>query len=388
MGRSREEGLESYVREILDEIEETGEEGVRKYAQKFDNYGGKLKLESGEWESIEKIPRADKETIDRAMARVREYHEKQKMDDRLEVREGSLYGTLYRPLSRVGLYVPGGKPLPSSLIMSGVPARLAQVDEIVVATPPKEGRVNPYVLYVAKKLGIDELLKLGGIQAIAALAWGMGTEKVDKIFGPGNRYVNEAKRQLRGEVGIDSLAGPSDICVIADGSAAEEAVSLDLASQLEHGEGSKAWLLTVDSELASFCREEVAGAKVEERESLGDCVARANEIAPEHLEIITRTPLELVDSIKNAGAIYLGQFTPVPAADYFLGVNHILPTGGAARFDSVLTVSDFLKPISLAYTGREEFQRESQVGIRLAEIEGLNLHKRALEIRREDEKGD
>ena len=264
--------------------------------------------------------------------------------------------------------------------MVGVPAKIAGVKEIAVAIPPKDGKVNPYILYVAKLLGIKEVYKLGGIQAIGAMAYGIGMKKVDKIFGPGNKFVNEAKRQVFGAVGIDSLAGPSEIAVIADESANKDYVLADLLSQLEHGKDSKAWLLTTSKELAEYCNKE--GVEVVLCESLEECAEKVNEIAPEHLEVLTKEPLKLVDLIENAGAIYLGEYTPVPAADYFLGVNHVLPTGGAAKFSSVLTVMDFMKRVSLAYVSREEFLQERYLGIRLAEIEGLELHKKALEVRR------
>ncbi|WP_461864393.1 histidinol dehydrogenase [Thermococcus sp.] len=373
--------LESYVAEILEDIKKRGIEAVREYSRKFDGYDGAFLVEEEEFEEAEGlIPEEDKRIIAKTIERIREYHEKQLEKDKLYIKNASLYGIIYRPIRRVGIYVPGGKPLPSSLIMTGVPAKIAGVREIVVTIPPKEGKVNPYVLYVAKLLGIKEVYKLGGIQAIGAMAYGIGMEKVDKIFGPGNRFVNEAKRQVFGAVGIDSLAGPSEIAVIADESANKDYVLADLLSQLEHGKDSKAWLLTTSKELAEYCSRE--GVEVVLCENLEKCAKKANEIAPEHLEILTEEPLKLVDLIENAGAIYLGEYTPVPAADYFLGVNHVLPTGGAAKFSGVLTVMDFMKRISLAYVSREEFLAERYLGIRLAEIEGMEEHKRSMEVRR------
>ena len=373
--------LESYVAQILEDIIERGIEAVREYSRKFDGYDGEFLVREEEFEEAERlIPEEDKQVIARTIERVREYHEKQLENDKLYIKNASLYGIIYKPIKRIGIYVPGGKPLPSTLIMAGVPAKIAGVREIVVTIPPKEGKVNPYVLYVAKLLGIKEVYKLGGIQAIGAMAYGIGMKKVDKIFGPGNKFVNEAKRQVFGAVGIDSLAGPSEIAVIADESANKDYVLADLLSQLEHGKDSKAWLLTTSKELAEYCNKE--GVEVVLCESLEECAEKVNEIAPEHLEILTKEPLKLVDLIENAGAIYLGEYTPVPAADYFLGVNHVLPTGGAAKFGSVLTVMDFMKRISLAYVSRGEFLQERYLGIRLAEIEGLELHKKALEVRR------
>ena len=373
--------LESYVAGMLRDIRERGIEAVREYSRRFDGYDGPFRVTGEEFtEAVRSISQRDREIILRTIERLWEYHEKQMEKERLFLKNGSLYGLIYRPIRRIGIYVPGGKPLPSTLMMVAVPAKIAGVKEIAVTIPPKNGRVNPYVLYVADLLGIDEVYKLGGVQAIGAMAYGIGMEKVDKIFGPGNRFVNEAKRQVFGVVGIDSLAGPSEIAVIADGTAEKEYVLADLLSQLEHGKDSKAWLLTTSKELAAYCSRE--GIEVMLCETLEECAGKANEIAPEHLEIITENPMELVDLIENAGAIYLGPYTPVPAADYFLGVNHVLPTGGAARFSGVLTVRDFLKPISVAQVSREEFLAERELGLRLAEIEGMAFHRRSMEVRR------
>ncbi|MBO8173804.1 MAG: histidinol dehydrogenase [Thermococcus sp.] len=373
--------LESYVAQILKDIRERGIEAVKEYSRKFDGYDGEFLVSEEEFEEAERqIPEKDKKIIKRTIERIWEYHEKQLESDKLYIKNASLYGIIYKPIRRIGIYVPGGKPLPSTLMMVGVPAKIAGVKEIAVTTPPKNGKVNPYILYVAKLLGIKEVYKLGGIQAIGAMAYGIGMKKVDKIFGPGNKFVNEAKRQVFGVVGIDSLAGPSEIAVIADETADKEYVLYDLLSQLEHGKDSKAWLLTTSKELAEYCKRD--GIEVVLCESLEECAEKANEIAPEHLEIITKEPLKLVDLIENAGAIYLGEYTPVPAADYFLGVNHVLPTGGAAKFSGVLTVMDFMKRISLAYVSREEFLSERYLGIRLAEIEEMEMHKKSMEVRK------
>ena len=373
--------LEEYVSEILRDIRERGIEAVREYSEKFDNYSGPFRVTEEEFEEAEKlIPEEDKDVIGRIIKRLWEYHERQKPREELFIKNGSLYGLIYRPIRRIGVYVPGGKPLPSTLMMVAVPARIAGVKEIAAMVPPKGGKVNPYVLYVAKKLGISEVYKLGGVQAIGAMAYGIGMRKVDKIFGPGNRFVNEAKRQVFGVVGIDSLAGPSEIAVIADETAEKEYVLADLLSQLEHGKDSKAWLLTTSRELAEYCSRE--GIEAILCESLEECAEKANDIAPEHLEVMTENPMGLVELIENAGAVYLGSYTPVPSADYFLGVNHVLPTGGTARFSGVLTVMDFLKPITLAMVSRGEFLEERGLGIRMAEVEGMELHRRSMEVRR------
>ncbi len=370
--------LEEYVGKILKEIEEDGIDAVKRYSKKFDDYEGRLRLKQDEFEEFD-IPEEDKEAIDRVIKRVERNHKKQKRIDNLYQKNGSLYGLIYRPLERVGLYVPGGRSLPSSLIMCGVPAKIAGVEEIVVTTPPTDGKIDPYVLYTARSLGFTEIYKLGGIQAIASMGYGLGMEKVDKIFGPGNKFVNEAKRQLFGTVGIDGLAGPSEICIIADKTAEEEQVISDLKAQVEHGDSSKAWLLTTSDQLAYEV--EMEQVEVISEDSLKGCVERANQLAPEHLQILTKDPLALVDDIRNAGAVYLGEYTPAAAADYFLGVNHVLPTGTSARYGSVLTVDDFMKPISFACASRDDYMDDLDSGVRLAEIEKMEEHKRSLEAR-------
>ena len=377
--------LKDYVNNILSEVRSEGKSAVKKYSNEFDDYRGPLKVQKEEIDRGEEIPEEDKQIIEEVVGRVKNYHERQSPDDCLFSQEGSIYGTFYRPIKKVGVYVPGGRPLVSSLIMTAVPARIAEVDKIVMATPPTGDHINPHLSFTARLLEIDDIYKLGGAQAIGALAYGAGPPSVDKIFGPGNKYVNEAKRQVYGEVGIDSLAGPSEICIIADSTAKKEIVLSDLQSQLEHGEGARAWLFTTSSELGNYCNS--GEIEVEVLEDLKKCISRANEVAPEHLEIITANPTLLLDNIENAGAVYLGEFTPAAAGDYFLGVNHVLPTGGAARFDSVLTVGDFLKPISLAYTSSEEYKKHCYLGKRLSEIEGMTEHRKSLEVR-ENEKRD
>lgn len=377
--------LKDYVDKILSDIRSGEKSAVKKYSKEFDDYCGPLKAKKEEIDRGEEIPEEDKQIIKGVVNRVKNYHERQSPNDSLFSQEGSIYGTFYRPINKVGIYVPGGQPLVSSLIMTAVPARIAEVDRIVMATPPTGDYINPHLSFTARLLEIDEIYKLGGAQAIGALAYGAGPPSVDKIFGPGNKYVNEAKRQVYGDVGIDGLAGPSEVCIVADSTAKKEIVLSDLQSQLEHGEGARAWLFTTSSELGDYCNRE--GIEVEVLEDLKKCIYRTNEVAPEHLEIMTENPTLLLDNVENAGAVYLGEFTPAAAGDYFLGVNHVLPTGGAAKFDSVLTVKDFLKPISLAYTSSEEYKQHSYLGKRLSEIEGMTGHRKSLEVR-ENEKKD
>ena len=372
--------LKKTVREILEDIETNGLSAVKKYSTKFDNYDGELVLSNEERQSAQSVSKFDKEVVDRISQRLTEYHERQKGVDDIYHKGDSLFGLVTRPINRVGIYVPGGKPLPSTLLMTLIPAKLAGVNEIVVCTPPKDGTIHPLIIYIAQKFDITELYKVGGVQAIGAMTYGAGMEAVDKIYGPGNAFVNEAKRQVYGEVGIDSLAGPSEICVIADEAATPEYVKEDLLSQREHGSDSKAWLLTTSQALYDYCTDPTINTLL--FDDLESCVQKANKIAPEHLEIITEDPMVLADKINTAGAVYLGNYTPVPSADYFLGSNHVLPTGRAARFSSVLTVGDFQRKMTLASLSRDEFMIDRELGIRMATIEGLEHHRKSMEVRK------
>ncbi|MEA1883550.1 MAG: histidinol dehydrogenase [Thermotogota bacterium] len=367
------------VREILEDIETNGLSAVKKYSARFDKYDAELSLSDTEWQRAQSVSEYDKEVVDRIAKRLTEYHERQKGTDDVYKKGDSLFGLVTRPINRVGIYVPGGKPLPSTLLMTVIPAKLAGVKEIVVCTPPNDGTVHSLIIYIAQKFGITELYKVGGVQAIGAMTYGAGIEAVDKIFGPGNAFVNEAKRQVYGEVGIDSLAGPSEICVIADDTAVPEYVKEDLLSQREHGSDSKAWLLTTSKELSDYCADSTINTLL--FDNLDECVQKANQIAPEHLEIITEEPMAVAEKINTAGAVYLGNYTPVPSADYFLGSNHVLPTGRAARFSSVLTVGDFQRKMTLASLSKEEFMKDRELGIRMATIEGLEHHRKSMEVR-------
>ncbi|MFW6065002.1 MAG: histidinol dehydrogenase [Candidatus Natronoplasma sp.] len=372
--------LESYVKKILEDIRLDGSDALKRYSKKFDGYSEEFKVSMSEFEITDSLDKEDKKMIDRIIERVRKVHEEQTDGDKLRYKNDSLFGLIEVPIERIGIYVPGGKPLPSTLIMAGVPAMIAGVDDIVVTTPPTDGMIDPYILYIADKLGIEEVYKLGGVQAIGAMTYGVGMEKVDKIFGPGNKYVNEAKRQVYGDVGIDGLAGPSEIAIVADEDAEKEYVLEDLRSQLEHDEDAKAWLLTTSRTLAESVKDERVNVKIFSDRI--ECIQESNRIAPEHLEILTKDPRSLLKYVRNAGAVYLGDYTPAAAADYFLGVNHILPTGGASKFESVLTVDDFVKKISVAESGRVDYMNDRELGIRLASIEDMECHKKAMEVRR------
>ncbi len=376
--------LETQVGTVLNDLRARGIPALLEYGKKWDGYLGPLELSPSEWDKRNDLSEWDRQTVLEIMDRIKRYHQRQMPQDDQYFEGESLYALIHRPIRRVGIYIPGGMPLPSTLIMTGIPAKIAGVSEIAVCTPPNsQGTIHPMILEIAYHLGISEIYKIGGIQAIGAMAFGIGMEKVDKIFGPGNRFVNEAKRQVYGHVGIDSLAGPLEICVIADHTAPSTWIREDLLSQKEHGADAKAWLLTDNIELAEeFSKEEQIEVRL--LPDIRSCVQQANLIAPEHLQIVTEKPEQWVDLIQNAGAIYLGQYTPVPAADYFLGSNHVLPTGGCARFSSMLTVRDFCKCSALARLSQADFFEYRALGIRMAREEGLEHHLKSLEIREKE----
>ena len=371
---------ENYVKEILADIKNRGMDAVMEYSRKFDGYSGDIRVSGDEFtEAIEIIPEYEKDIIKRAYRRILDNHRMQLNSDRMRFSMGSIYGIRYTPLQRIGMYIPGKKALPSTVMMIGAPAMIAGVRDIIITSAPMDnGKINPYTLYIADMLGIKEVYKLGGIQAIGAMAFGTGMDRVDKIFGPGNSYVNEAKRQVFGITGIDGLYGPSEIMVISDGTSNNEYIMADLDSQLEHGITSKAWLLTTSRK-----QEGINNSRVEVTicRNVDEMIAMANEIAPEHLEILASNPMEIFSKIKNAGAVYVGEYAPVPAGDYFLGVNHLLPTGGTARFSSVLTVDDFMKKTSFASVSRSDFMEDVELGLSLANIENMPLHRRSMEVR-------
>jgi histidinol dehydrogenase len=343
----------------------------------------------------------------RAVANVRRYHQEQKPKSFLTYREhGAMLGQTCLPLDRVGIYVPGGKAsYPSSVIMNAVPAMVAGVKEIIMAVPPaKDGSVNPLVLIAAREAGVTRVFRMGGAQAVAALAFGTATiPKVDKITGPGNLFVTLAKKAVYGYCDIDMLAGPSEILIIADASANPRYIAADMLSQAEHDELAAAILITDSSTLAAeveielakqltdLPKREIASASLEKQgliliaSNLGDAVEYANLAAPEHLEILTAEPFLLLPQIRHAGAVFLGPWSPEPVGDYYAGPNHVLPTGGTARFYSVLNVETFMKRSSIIAYTREALQAASSDIIALASAEGLDAHARAVAVRREEE---
>jgi len=399
------------VREIVEAVRREGDAALLRYTERYDGVRLKpeeLRVPRAEIEeAYEKVDPAFLEALRQAARNIASFHEKQKRNSWIDLRpDGTLVGMAIRPLRRVGLYVPGGTAAyPSSVLMNVIPARVAGVKEIVMATPPATGGragVDPYILVAAAEAGVSEIYRMGGAQAVAALAFGTETvPAVDKICGPGNIYVTLAKRRVYGVVDIDSTAGPSEIVVLADDTADPRFVAADMLSQAEHDEMASAILVTTSRRLAeetagelkrqldALPREDIARRSLESRgailfvETLKEGAEVVNRLAPEHLEIMTEEPMETAALIENAGAIFLGAWSTAPVGDYFAGPNHILPTGGTARFSSPLSVDDFLKKTSLIQYSREALRRDAAAIATLARREGLEAHARAVEIRSE-----
>jgi histidinol dehydrogenase len=398
------------VTRILEDVRKNGDKALIKYANQFDSPG--LTLESIQATSQEinnaakNVDQSFVHALNRAAGQIESFHKQQlsKSWDYTE-RPGTLLGQLINPVDVAGVYVPGGKggetPLVSSVLMGVIPARIAGVKHIAMVTPPtRDGTVNPYLLAAAKRVEVDAVYKVGSAWAIAALAYGTETiPKVDVIVGPGNIYVTLAKKIVAGTVGIDMLAGPSEILVIADSTARPDFIAADLLSQAEHDTLASAILVTdskstakavsaaVDEQLENLARKEIA------RESLARfgaimivpdldaAIELSNRIAPEHLELQVKEPLAYLGRIRNAGAVFMGSFTPEPVGDYIAGPNHVLPTAGTARFSSALSVDNFIKKTSLIQYSKAALKREARDIIRLAEIEGLGAHANSVKVR-------
>ena len=397
------EEYEEVVKEILKNVKERGDEALIEYTERFDRTSltpETLEIPFEELErAYEEIEVSVREALEVAEERIRNFHEKQLENSFFKEEKGIILGQKVLPLERVGVYVPGGKAAyPSTVLMNVVPAKVAGVEEIIMVSP----KPNKYTLAAAYLAGVDRVFQVGGAQAVAALAYGTDTiPKVDKIVGPGNVYVALAKKLLFGVVDIDMIAGPSEVLVIADGSANPDWVAADLLSQAEHDELAASILITPSEELAGRVsksvrklldkleRKEIAQSSLERFgtifivEDLEQACEVANFIAPEHLEIMTEEPMALLPHIKHAGAIFMGEYTTEPLGDYILGPNHTLPTGGTARFFSPLGVYDFLKRSSVLYVSREGFRWVAHLAEALAEAEGLDAHALAVRIRRE-----
>ena len=393
------------VGEIIDDIISRGDEAMREYTKRFD--GCELeKFELPQSALDEAVSKAGSEFVgimERAAGNIEDFHRRQVREGFIVTKDdGVILGQRIIPLGRVGLYVPGGTAsYPSSVLMNCIPAKLAGVGEIIVATPPsREGRENTGILAAAKIAGAHRVFTIGGAQAIAALAYGTQTiPRVDKITGPGNAYVAEAKRQVFGAVGIDMIAGPSDILVIADCDANPVMVAADLLSQSEHGEDSAATLITdneelamkvgaeIEAQLAALPRGKIARASIDGNgriiiaQSLDEAFEISNELAPEHLEIFLDNPFKYLNKVKNAGSVFLGKNTPEALGDYYAGPNHTLPTSGTSRFFSPLSVDDFVKKSSFTFYTDKALQSAGNDIIRFAEEEGLAAHAQSVSRR-------
>lgn len=398
---------EERVASILAEVKANRDAAIFEFTKRFD--GAEITAETLEVteaeikEAYELVDETLLKIIRTAKENIRVYHEKQRQYSWFDSKpDGTMLGQKVTPLQRVGVYVPGGKAVyPSSVLMNILPAKAAGVDEIIMTTPPgKDGKVNPNTLVAAKEAGADRIFKVGGAQAIGALAYGTESiPKVDKIVGPGNIYVALAKKAVYGHVSIDSIAGPSEILVIADESANPRFVAADLLSQAEHDELASAILVTTSEELAKKVSEEVE-IFVEElsrteimRKSLDnygyiliadameDAIAIANEIASEHLEIMTKNPYDVMMKVRNAGAIFIGEYSSEPLGDYFAGPNHVLPTNGTAKFFSPLSVDDFIKKSSIIAYSREALESIHEDIEQFAEAEKLTAHANSIKVR-------
>jgi histidinol dehydrogenase len=392
------------VAEILEEVIARGDAAVREYTRRFDG----VDLPPGEWElppatwqgSLDRIDPRLRAALGRAVDRVREYHEHQREPGfTLAQPDGSVVGMKVTPLDRVGLYVPGGKAsYPSSVVMNAVPAVVAGVREIVATVPPTG--VTDAVLAACALSGVTRIFRIGGAQAVAALAYGTATvPRVDKIVGPGNRWVAEAKRQVVGQVGIDMIAGPTEVLVIADGTAHPARIAADLIAQAEHDEDAVSWCVTTDAALAealpgaletalaSAPRAAIARVALERNglvvvvPSMREAIEVANRRAPEHLEIVAEGADRVAQSIRHAGAIFLGDDTPEPVGDYIAGPSHVLPTGGTARYASPLGVYDFVKRTSVIRYSAARLAEDADAIVALAEAEGLHGHAEAVRVR-------
>ena len=404
--------FEATVAQILDRVKNEGDEALFAYTKEFDKADvTKETIRVTEAEIEEAYAQIDPtllSVIRKALVNIRKYHEKQIQNSWFTSEtDGTMLGQKVTPLNRVGVYVPGGKAVyPSSVLMNIVPAKVAGVPHIVMTTPPgKDGRVCASTLVAAKEAGADEIYKVGGAQAVGALAFGTESiPKVDKIVGPGNIFVALAKKAVYGYVSIDSIAGPSEILVLADETANPHFVAADLLSQAEHDELACAILITTSEEFAAKVEEEVKGfVEVLSRkeiiqksldnfgyiliaEDMDEAIEAANEIAPEHMEIVTANPFEDMMKVKNAGAIFIGEYSSEPLGDYFAGPNHVLPTNGTAKFFSALSVDDFIKKSSIVYYSKAALRNIHKDIVQFATSEQLTAHANSIAVRFEDEK--
>ena len=400
------------VETYLEDVKTRGDEALVEYTNKFDS--GKvtvdsLKVSQKEFDqALKKVDDSFLKALDCAVNQVTLFHEKQRKNSWIDTpRNGVMTGQLIKPVNAAGIYVPGAQggktPLVSSVLMGGIPAKTAGVQSINLMTPPMEnGEISPHILVAARKIGIDSVFKAGSAWAIGALAYGTKQiPKVDVIVGPGNIYVTLAKKIVSGSVGIDMIAGPSEILIIADKDANPEFIAADLLSQAEHDIMASSILITDSQDLAdntltalekqieNLSRKDTAKKSIEsfgavmKVPDIETAIKLSNRLAPEHLELIVKEPFNYLDQIHNAGALFLGPYTPEPMGDYIAGPNHVLPTAGTARFSSALSVENFIKKTSLIHYSKQAFNREADHVIKLAEIEGLTAHANCIKIRKE-----
>lgn len=400
--------IEASVRDIIEAVRTGGDQAVKEFSKRFDGWTPET-LELSKEALEQAVAQCDPAfigSLKKAAANIREFHQRQKQQSRIDpMPNGIITGQRVRGLHRVGVYVPGGTAgYPSSVLMNVIPAQVAQVGEIVMATPPgRTGKPDPNILAAAYIAGVDRVFLMGGAQAVAALA--LGTEsvpKVDKIVGPGNIFVATAKKQLYGVVDIDMIAGPSEILIVADETANPRYLAADLMSQAEHDPMASAILITnsrpvaegtveeLTRQMATLSRREIIQQSLDRFggviicENLDEAVDFANELAPEHLEVCVQNPFEYIGRLDNAGSVFLGNYSPEPLGDYFAGANHVLPTGGTARFFSPLSVDDFIKKSSFIYYPKAELQKAAPDIIRLAETEELTAHANSIRVRVKD----
>lgn len=398
-------GVEEIVADIIENVKQRGDEAVFEYCEKFD-HARLSSLEVSPEEIEEALEKTEPEFIrilKKAAENIRAYHEKQ-LREAFEIRKenGVIMGQKITPIEKVGLYVPGGSAAyPSTVLMDSIPAKIAGCSQLVITTPPgPDGRINPYILAAAHVAGVDRIYKTGGAQAIAALAYGTeSVPKVDKIVGPGNAFVAEAKKQVFGLVSIDMIAGPSEVLVISDGKTDPSWTAADLLSQAEHDKNASAVLITdsmdfalsvqkeIDRQVKELSRFEIASASIDNNgkiivtKDLEEAVAVSNEIAPEHLEICVDEPFAYLDKITNAGSVFLGRYCPEPFGDYMAGPNHTLPTMGTARFSSPLSVDDFVKKTQYTWFDADAYKELAEDVAYFAEKEGLTAHAASALIR-------
>jgi len=399
-------GIEETVKTIIDDVRQRGDAALFELTSKFDRLDltvDTLEVTREEIDAaISQVKGESMAALQLAAERIADYHAKQKQETWLSTDEDDvLLGQMVRPLDRVGIYVPGGKATyPSSVLMNAVPAKVAGVAEVIMVVPMPNGEINPHVLAAARIAGVDRIFKVGGAQAVAALAYGTETiPRVDKITGPGNIYVATAKKLVFGQVDIDMIAGPSEILVINDGSGNAAHIAADLLSQAEHDELASSVLVTscekmaaavqteVEKQLKELSREVIARRSIEDygaiiiAQNLDDAISFSNRIAPEHLELAVDNPFAILPQIRHAGAIFMGHYTPEAAGDYLAGPNHTLPTGGTARFFSPLSLDDFVKKSSIVSFSEAGLKRLGHEIVHIAELEGLEAHAKSVSIR-------